>query len=317
MSSGQIEIYKNYDLSKNSSLRIKANAEQLVKPKSIQELIEIFKWIKASKLSWNILGAGSNLLLSSRAIHGVTVLMTALDLIQELEPGLFELGAGVKMPRFCAYASQKSYQGTEFMEGIPGTIGGGVVMNAGAHGSSIERILEEATILNLETLALEMWTKTRLEFTYRHSALDPSRYLLLSAKFRLSLGDKDEIRQKVIANNQHRAAAQPIKAWTCGSTFKNPSPELRAGILIQELGAKGWTEGDIRVSMQHGNFFENTKEGEGTSMDFCKLMARVQQAAWIQRSVLLEPEVQRIGEFSPEEDLIWKQTRASLSHNGI
>ncbi len=299
-----IQIHKNYDLSKNSTLRVKASAEMLVIPRNLDELKQIFSWIKSENLSWNILGAGSNLLLSSRAIPGVTILTTGLDTITELEPGIFEAGAGVKMPRFCAHTAQKSYAGTEFMEGIPGTIGGGVVMNAGAHGSCIEEILESGIVLNLSTLEIEDWDKSKFGFSYRHSKLDPKQYLLISAKFKLVAGDKDEIRKRVLANNHHRSTAQPIKSWTCGCTFKNPSDDCKAGLLIQEMGAKGWTEGAIRVTQLHGNFFENIEEGIGTSMDMCKLMARVQAAARV-RGVRLEPEVQRIGVFSAEEDAIW------------
>jgi UDP-N-acetylmuramate dehydrogenase len=302
--SPKLNVQRNYDLSKSSTLRVKASAEYLVTPSSLAELSEIFKWIKSANLSWNILGAGSNLLLSSRAIPGVTILTTKLDSIKELEPGLFEVGAGVKMPRFCAYASQKSYTGTEFMEGIPGTIGGGIVMNAGAHGSWMELILESAMVLDLSSLEILEWSKAKLGFSYRHSAVNPQQHLIVSAKFRLKLGDKETIRKKVIENNHHRSTAQPIKSWTCGCTFKNPSDDCKAGLLIQEMGAKGWHEGPIQVSMLHGNFFENTKEGEGTSMDMCKLMAKVQEEA-SKRGVRLEPEVQRIGVFTPEEDRIW------------
>lgn len=297
-------LLQNFDLSKNSTLRVKAKAEYLVMPETLAELKEIFTWIKTNNLSWNILGAGSNLLLSSRGIPGVTILTTKLDAIKELEPGLYEVGAGVKMPRFCAYASQQSYAGTEFMEGIPGTIGGGIVMNAGAHGSWMEQILESATVLDLSTLEIVELPKASLGFSYRHSNIDPHKQLIVSAKFRLKAGDKEEIRARVLENNRHRSSAQPIKSWTCGCTFKNPSDDCKAGLLIQEMGAKGWHEGPLQVSMLHGNFFENTKEGEGTSIDMCRLMARVQAEA-LKRGVRLEPEVQRIGSFTDDEVKIW------------
>jgi UDP-N-acetylmuramate dehydrogenase len=304
VASTNFQVHKNYDLSKNSTLRVKASAEMLVIPASSAELNEIFFWIKSENLSWNVLGAGSNLLLSSRAIPGVTILTTGLDTINDLGSGLFEAGAGVKMPRFCAVTAQKSYAGTEFMEGIPGTIGGGVVMNAGAQGSCIAEILVSGTVLNLTTLEIEDWDKSKFNFVYRHSALDPHKHLLISAKFQLKPDDKDAIRKRVLANNHHRSTAQPIKSWTCGCTFKNPSDECRAGLLIQDIGAKGWAEGAIRVTQLHGNFFENTEEGVGTSIDMCKLMARVQSVAR-ERGVRLEPEVQRIGVFTAEEDAVW------------
>jgi UDP-N-acetylmuramate dehydrogenase len=299
-----MEFVKNADLSRLSTLRVKAFAEFFASPKSIDELMEIFREIKSKKLSLNILGAGSNTLLSSRAIPGVLISTNSLDFINKLEDNCFEVGCGMRMPRFCALMTKENLSGAEFMEGIPGSIGGGIVMNAGAHGSEISKILVGAKVVNLETLEIETWSKEDLNFSYRHSAIDPHKYFLVSGIFQLTPDTKEAIRERVTANNSARTTHQPIKAWTCGCTFKNPQPGVSAGLLIDQLGLKGLQVGDFVISDLHGNFFEN--HGEGSSMDFCKLMKIVQQKALEQKGLILKPEVQTMGEFTDDEMKIWR-----------
>lgn len=294
---------KNADLTNFSTLRTVAFAEELALPKTIEDSVNIFKHIKANNLEWNILGAGSNSLLSSRAIPGLTVCMTSLDFLEKIDEHTYEVGAGMRMPRFCALMAREALSGAEFMEGIPGTIGGGIVMNAGAHGSEISKILKSAKLLDLETLELKELSREDLNLTYRSSKIDPKKHVLLSGTFELKADEKEAIRERIATYNSQRTSHQPIKAWTCGCTFKNPSTECRAGQLIDELGAKGLSVGPFHVSMKHGNFFEN--DGKGTSMEFCQLMSQIQKLALEKRSVILQPEVKRIGEFSPEENSIW------------
>lgn len=322
-------ISENIDISNMNTLRVVANADRYAKPTSIEELAEICKIAKSENSKLNILGAGSNLLLSSRAIPGITVNMTGISFIKKINDTQFELGAGVRMPRFCAEAAKESLAGAEFMEGIPGTIGGGVVMNAGAHGSEIAKILKSLKLLNLETLEIEEYqipdseelgskplTKlndncisNEIAFSYRRSTIDLSKQIVISVIFELEADDKNKIREKIIENNLARTTHQPIKAWTCGCTFKNPEG-YRAGLLIDQLGAKGMKEGDFHVSNKHGNFFEN--DDKGTSMDFCKLMSRVQDLAFDKEGVILSPEVKPMGEFSAEEQLVWNPQKRLL-----
>lgn len=298
-----LAIDQNTDITKLTTLRVKASAQFFAAPKSIDELIELFQEIKKNNWSWNILGAGSNTLLSSRPLRGVLVSTNNLDFVTRLSATSYEVGAGLRMPKFCALMSRESLSGTEFMEGIPGSIGGGVVMNAGAHGWEISDILVSVKVLNLKTLELEAKSAADLALTYRSSNINPQDYLIVSAAFELSPGDKDEIRARVQANNQARTSRQPIKAYTCGCTFKNPLADYGAGQLIDELGIKGHSIGDFMVSNLHGNFFEN--QGEGTSFDFCKLMKFVQDKALKEKGLVLKPEVKPMGEFSEEELKIW------------
>lgn len=307
-----MKIVENADLTSHTTLRIVSSAQKLAKPTSIDELRELFNYIKEQKLAWHILGAGSNLLISSRAIHGIVICMTGLDFVKKLSDTQVEVGAGLRMPRFCAMMAKESLAGTEWMEGIPGTIGGGVVMNAGAHGSEIAANLVSAKVFDTETWEIKDISNEDLKFTYRRSKINPEKEIVVSAVFELEAAEKQEIRNRISEYNKARSTHQPIKAATCGCTFKNPD-EHRAGLLIQEIGAKGLQEGSVQVSMKHGNFFENTNGG--TSMDFCKLMARIQEMAYEQQGIILHPEVKRMGEFSDEELLVWNPEKKLLATN--
>lgn len=298
-----MEIINNADISKMTTLRVLASAERLASPKTIEEFIELFKEIKAKNWTWNILGAGSNTLLSSRPLKGIVISTNNLDFVNKISNTCFEVGAGLRMPRFCALMSKESLSGTEFMEGIPGSIGGGIIMNAGAHGSEISDILVSAKLLNLETLEIKECSKAELGLSYRHSNINPQKYLIVSGTFELKPDDKDSIRSRVIKNNQSRTSKQPIKSYTCGCTFQNPLSNYGAGQLIDELGLKGYRVGDFMISNLHGNFFENL--GNGTSFDFCKLMHYVQDEALHKKNIILKPEVKPMGEFSEEEQRIW------------
>jgi UDP-N-acetylmuramate dehydrogenase len=297
-----LELKKDYDLSKNSTLRVQAQAKIYAEPKSFEDLKELFTLIISQKLNWHILGAGSNTLLSSRGIDGVVICTNKLDFIKDLGDSIFEVGVGTRMPKLCAITAQKSLSGAEFMEGIPGSIGGGIVMNAGAHKSDIASILLSAKVFNTQTLELEDWSKQDLGFEYRKSKINPQEHLIYSGVFKFTPASKETIRAKIQENNHWRTTKQPIKAWTCGCTFKNPEPTVSAGKLIEDLGLKGLCEGDFMVSNMHGNFFENTDSG--TSIDFCKLMKKVQSEA-IKLGVTLKPEVQLMGEFTDDEKSLW------------
>jgi UDP-N-acetylmuramate dehydrogenase len=302
-----MEISKDHDLSKLSTLRVKAQSEYFAKPSNLEELKEVFSFIRDKALDFNILGAGSNILLSSRAIPGVLICTNDINFIEKVNETDFEVGAGVRMPRLCARVSKESLTGAEWMEGIPGSIGGGIVMNAGAHGVEMCENVVSVKVFNTETLEIEDWSNEDFAFAYRSSKIDPKKQIIFSALFHFDPGDKEEIRQKVIANNTARTTHQPIKSFTCGCTFKNPTlpdeTRVSAGLVIDELGLKGTRNGDFVVSGLHGNFIEN--HGEGTSMQFCELMKQVQDKVLEMKGIKLKPEVQTMGEFSEEEKQLW------------
>ncbi|MBT6844112.1 MAG: UDP-N-acetylmuramate dehydrogenase [Candidatus Melainabacteria bacterium] len=298
-----LAIEQNTDISKLTTLRVKASAEFFAAPVNLEELVALFKEIKQKNWSWNILGAGSNTLLSSRPLKGIMISTNKLDFVTKLGETQYEVGAGLRMPKFCALMTRDSLAGTEFMEGIPGSVGGGIVMNAGAHGAEISDILVSVKLLNLASLELEERTKNDLDFAYRSSNINSQTHLLVSAVFDLKADDKDAIRARVQTNNKARTTRQPIKSFTCGCTFKNPQAGYGAGQLIDDLGIKGHRVGDFVISNLHGNFFEN--HGEGTSSEFCELMKFVQAKAQSEKGMSLKPEVKPMGDFSKEELEIW------------
>lgn len=298
-----LEISKNYDLSKLSTLRVKAHSDYFAKPSTFEELKEVFQFIRENNLEFNILGAGSNVLLSSNGIKGMLICTNDLNFIEKINDTDFEVGSGVRMPRLCARVTKESLTGAEWMEGIPGSVGGGIVMNAGAHGTEMCENIKTVKVFNTETLELEEWTNEDFAFAYRSSKVDPKKQIIFSAIFNFEEGDKEKIREKVVHNNTARTTRQPVKSFTCGCTFKNPEPSTPAGLLIQDLGLKGTREGDFVVSDLHGNFIEN--QGEGTSQEFIALMKKLQKEAFEKRGIKLKPEVQLMGEFSKEERKLW------------
>lgn len=302
-----LEISKNYDLSKLSTLRVKAKSDFFVKPSNLNELVEAFEFIRENNIDFNVLGAGSNVLLSSRAIPGMIICTNEINFINKINETDFEVGAGVRMPRLCANVTKESLTGAEWMEGIPGSVGGGIVMNAGAHGTEMRENIKTVKVFNIETLVLEEWSNEDFAFAYRSSKINPKKYIIYSAIFHFEPGAKELIREKVLHNNSARTTNQPVKSFTCGCTFKNPelpdNQRVSAGLIIQELGLKGLKEGDFVVSELHGNFIEN--QGEGSSQEFCALMKKVQKEAYDKRGIKLKPEVQMMGEFSDEEKALW------------
>ena len=302
-----IEITKNYDLSKLSTLRVKSSCDYFARPKNLEELQELFEFIKKENLNFFVLGAGSNVLLSSRGIKGLLLSTNDLNFINKINATDFEVGAGVRMPRLCAHVSKEALTGAEWMEGIPGSIGGGIVMNAGAHGAEMCENIKTVKVFNTHSHELEEWQNKDFAFAYRSSKINPATHIVFSAVFHFEQGDKESIRNKVIENNIARTTHQPIKSFTCGCTFKNPNLQnaqrISAGFVIQELGLKGTREGDFVVSDLHGNFIEN--HGEGTSIEFCRLMKRIQEKAIQEKGIKLKPEVQMMGEFSAEEQTLW------------
>lgn len=298
-----MEIKKNVDVTALSTLRIQASADFFAEPESVDELIKAVKFAKDNGLNVTFLGGGSNSLLSSRKIDSLLISTLKIDFIDQKSETIFELGAGLKMPRFCGKMIHRSLSGAEFMVGIPGSVGGGIVMNAGAHGREFSDIFVSAKILDLDTLQVREFMYDDMEFEYRASSINPDKYCLLSATVKLDFAAKDEIREKVASYNRSRTSSQPLKAWTCGCTFKNPLPDYPAGKLIQDLGAKELTIGQMQVSDVHANFFQNI--GTASSSEFCELVSTVQGLAREKKNIELFPEVKPIGFFTEDEKKIW------------
>ena len=299
-----------------TTLRIGGIANKICFPSCQDELIDILDKLNSKNEPWSVLGGGSNLLVSSSDIPGTIICTTALNWIEMLGPDLILAGSGVRLPRLSAYASKLSLSGMEFFEGIPGTIGGAVVMNAGAHGHSTSQIIETITVLDIKKWKLETLTPKDINFGYRISSVNPNEKIVISAKFRLIPDTEESIRSKMKRYNLARQNTQPIKEHSAGCTFKNPIElNISAGKILDSVGAKNWSVGEASVSPMHANFIVNS--GNATSQDVCKLINRLQEAAYEKYNILLKPEIKPFGRFSEKEAIIWTNADETMKSSFI
>ncbi len=279
-----------------TSFRVGGPAEWYVAPRTVEDMLASIRWAKQRQLPITILGAGSNLLVSDRGLAGLVIGTRRLRHSHfDLDTGYVTMGAGEPLPKLAWQAANRGLQGLEWAVGIPGTVGGAVVMNAGAHGGCIADSLVSAEVL-LPDGTTKVLTATELEFHYRTSALQKQRsWLVTQATFQLKPGgDPDAVVQNTSQHLEHRRTTQPYHLPSCGSVFRNPG-EYKAGWLIEQTGLKGHQIGGAQVAQRHANFILNC--GNATATDIFRLIQHVQQQVQQQWSLLLEPEVRILGEF--------------------
>jgi len=278
-----------------TSFRVGGPAEWLVTPQNLEELQASLVWAKSEGLSVTLLGAGSNLLVSD---HGVSGLVIHTHHFQQLtfdaETGQLTGGAGKSIPRLAWQAADLGWQGLEWAVGIPGTVGGAVVMNAGAHSECTANYLVEVQTLSADGV-VEVLKPQDLGYAYRTSVLQGGDRLVLQATFQLRPGaDPAEVRALTQTHRNHRLTTQPYHLPSCGSVFRNPLPRT-AGWLIEQTGLKGYQIGGAKVAERHANFILNC--GGATASDIFQLIHHVQQQVQHQWSLLLKPEVKILGDF--------------------
>jgi UDP-N-acetylmuramate dehydrogenase len=220
------------------------------------------------------------------------------------EPDLIQADSGARLPHLARFAASHGLSGLEFSVGIPGTVGGGVIMNAGAHGSQMSNVVEDATIFDTKTGDIVTMTRDELGFEYRRCALDPARHVVLSARFRLDPQAKEQIDAAIKHNEEYRWKTQPLGWPNAGSTFKNPEPKRGAGLLLDQAGAKNMKEGAAAVSAVHANFVINM--GGATAGDVITLMSRMQECVYEQFQIKLHPEWKTLGDFTEAQQQVWK-----------
>lgn len=289
------KINSQVSLAGLTSFRVGGPAEWYVAPRSISELQASFAWAEAEGLPVTLLGAGSNLLVSDRGLPGLVVGTRYLKQVSfDSETGQLTAGAGESIPRLAWLAAKRGWRGLEWAVGIPGTVGGAVVMNAGAHRGCTADILINARVLSpggkVEILAPE-----DLGYRYRTSVLQGGERLVTEATFQLQPGfDRAIVMAETNAHFSQRRTTQPYHLPSCGSVFRNPTPKA-AGWLIEQAGLKGYQIGGAQVAQRHANFILNC--GSATANDIFHLIRYVQQEVHQRWSLLLEPEVRILGEF--------------------
>jgi len=275
-------------MSKHTSFRIGGPAEIMVFPKTADELADVLKVSALLDCKIAILGAGTNVLAPDNGIDGIVVcLKDALDSMERLDENRIRIAAGVTMARAAVFACNQHLSGLEFAHGIPGTVGGGVYMNAGAYGGEISQVCESVDVLFFDG-TVKTITAEEMQFSYRHSRLEDEGGIVISAVFTLQPGDEREIREKMQTLMQKRKASQPLEFPSAGSAFKRPVGGYAAA-LIDEAGLKGLRVGDAAVSEKHAGFVVNL--GSATAENVRELLAKVSECVYQRSGIRLEPEV--------------------------
>lgn len=280
-----------------TSFRVGGPAEWYVAPQRLEDMQASFEWGHSQGLPLTVLGAGSNLLISDRGLPGLVVCTRHLRHTQfDEETGRVTAGAGEPLARLAWQAAERGWEGLEWAVGIPGTVGGAVVMNAGAHKSCTADIL-----VNVQTLSptgvMEELTPQGLGFKYRTSSLQGGDRLVVEATFQLKPGaDPVQVRAATSQHLEQRRRSQPYHLPSCGSVFRNPDTRPAAW-LIEQLGLKGYTIGGAQVAERHANFILNC--GGAQASDIFQIIRHIQQQVEQHWSLWLEPEVKILGEFQP------------------
>ena len=282
------ELRYNEPMSNHTSFRIGGNAEIMAFPKSVTELSGLLRLCQAIGHKPMILGAGTNVLAPDQGLPGVTIcLKDCLDAMEQLDENRIRVMAGVTMTRAAVFAANLGLSGLEFAHGIPGTVGGGVYMNAGAYGGELKDVVESVDIMdlsgNLYTLSGE-----EMEFSYRHSVLEETGDIVLSTVFRLEQKPAEEIKTKMKELMGKRSASQPLDLPSAGSAFKRPVGGYAAA-LIDQAGLKGYQVGGAAVSTKHAGFVVNL--GGATAQDVRMLLQQVSDIVFEKSGIRLEPEV--------------------------
>jgi len=301
----------NEPLARYTTLRIGGAAEYLYHPRNPEELTSLISKLAQKGEPWYVLGGGSNLLISSAGVKGHVIRTAQMTEIRQTDSEVIEALAGSRLPHLARQAAALNLSGLEFSVGIPGTVGGAVVMNAGAHGSCMADIIESILVFDSQENKLVTFTKEDLSFTYRRSIINIATQVVVSARLKLRQGHKADIEAKIKANEEYRLKTQPIGFPNAGSTFINPEPNRSAGLLLEQSGAKGLTVGQAAVSDLHANFVINL--GSATSKNVTDLLLKMQERVYNAFTIKLHPEWKILGEFTQNELLLW-QANSNLVH---
>lgn len=305
----QLGLLQDEPMKKHTTFRIGGPADYYAEP-DMSQISKLIEMAKACDMPVTVIGNGSNLLVGDKGIRGLVIGIgkglseidvteavaqqsTAQDLTAQDNGHIITAGAGAILAAVAAKAAEASLSGLEFASGIPGSVGGAVVMNAGAYGGEIKDVLIDATVLTAEG-ELKTVTRDELDLSYRHSIVPEKGYIVLSARFRLTPKPKDEIKSYMAELRAKRVEKQPLEYPSAGSTFKRPEGYFAAK-LIEDAGLKGFSVGGAMVSEKHSGFVINYNDA--TASDVMELCRQVREKVKALSGVELEMEVKRLGEF--------------------
>lgn len=293
MTLGSDNVRLHEPMKKHTTFRIGGPADYYLCPHSTEELQKILQICRENKLEFFILGNGSNLLVSDKGYRGVVIQLWKNFSDIETEDNTITVKTGALLSKVAAEALEESLTGMEFASGIPGTMGGAVMMNAGAYGGEMKDIIREVTVLTREGELLTL-SKEEMNFGYRTSVVKEKGYVVISAVLQLRKGDREEIRKVMDELKERRVTKQPLDMPSAGSTFKRPEGYF-AGKLIMDAGLRGFSVGGAQISEKHCGFVVN--KGDATAADVLGLIGEVQKRVQEKFGVALEPEVKFLGEF--------------------
>lgn len=294
-------------LASHCTMRVGGPCRALVRPETPQELADAVAWLARHQIPYKVVGKGANLLISDQGYHGAIVILgKGFEWLERKDtekvsperdpaiPLLVSAGAGMSMTSLCHKLARLGIAGFEFAAQIPGTVGGGLVNNAGAYGQDWTDLVVDATVIQPDGSQVTL-TREKLELRYRHSVIkNKANTCVVGVTLAGQPGDEASIRAQIREYGKHRAATQPVKDYTAGCVFKNP-PARSAGRLIETAGLKGVSVGRAIVSPKHANFIVNL--GRATSREVADLIRKVQDQVYSRFLVALETEVELLGRF--------------------
>ncbi len=283
-----VPLKQGEPLCRHTSFQIGGPVSVMVFPETEEQLRQVLQLSRRYDVKPMVLGAGTNVLAPDQGLDTLMIeTRTGLTALRELGEGLLEAECGVTMARLATFAMERGFTGLEFAHGIPGTVGGGVYMNAGAYGGEMKQVVTEVTVMDADGTT-RVLPASELELGYRHSRFMEEECLLLRVQVQLQKGDREAIRTRMAELMRRRRASQPLEYPSAGSTFKRPR-EGYAAALIEQAGLKGRSLGGAQVSEKHGGFIIN--RSKATCQDVLELMAQVEQEVYAKSGTRLEPEV--------------------------
>ena len=281
----------NEEMKNHTTFKIGGPVDIMVLPQDEEDVATVVSFCRQRDIPLFIFGVGSNILVRDGGIRGVAMkLGENLDEV-EVNGEEIQAQAGVKISALARIAAFHSLSGLEFAEGIPGSLGGALVMNAGAYDGEMQAAVIEARAISPDG-NIKTFLKEEMQFRYRHSVFQSNDYIIVSARLKLATADHEEIEERMLEFARRREEKQPLDKPSAGSTFRRP-PGFYVGPMLEELGLKGYQIGGAQVSSKHAGFIVNN--GNATARDVLYLIAHIQQKARERFGVDLQPEIRVVG----------------------
>ncbi len=280
-------------MKEHTSFKLGGTADIFCEPRNVEEIIATLKCLREHNIPYYLIGNGSNLLVSDKGIRGAVVKIADNFTKVQLEGELLIAECGILLSTISKLAAKNTLTGLEFASGIPGTLGGGIAMNAGAYGGEMKDIIEWVEVLDEELRPIRL-SNAEMNFSYRHSIVQDKGYIVTKCAMKLQYGEQDKINEQMSDLTQKRKTKQPLHLPSAGSTFKRPEGYF-AGKLIEDSELRGCKLGGAQVSDLHCGFVVNN--GDATAEDVYNLIRHVQNTVYEKFNVRLETEVKLLGEF--------------------